>query len=229
MASPVLYTLAPAAAAIAGAALAVWRRPGPGTISAVQHFAAGVVFAAAAGELLPDVLHRNSPWPTFIGGVAGVAVMLAVKQVESRTKGALGLVVLTGIDVLVDGVVLGMGFVAGAKAGLLLAIALTLEVFFLGLTAAIELHETTGSRARAVLLTAGLMLLLPAGALMSIPMGQAPVPVVTAFFSFSLIALLYLVTEELLVEAHERPDTPLVTAMFFFGFLALLLLEEAMA
>lgn len=79
--------------------------------------------------------------------------MLAVKEVERRTKGALGLLVLTGIDILVDGVVLGMGFVAGAKAGLLLAIALTLEVFFLGLTAAIELHETTGSRARAILLT----------------------------------------------------------------------------
>ena len=39
-------------------------------------------------------------------------------------------------------------------------------------------------------------------------------------------ALLYLVTEELLIEAHETPDRPWVTAMFFVGFLALLLLEE---
>jgi ZIP family zinc transporter len=41
-----------------------------------------------------------------------------------------------------------------------------------------------------------------------------------------LIALLYLVTEELLVEAHEVPDRPWVTATFFAGFLVLLLLEE---
>jgi zinc transporter, ZIP family len=31
-------------------------------------------------------------------------------------------------------------------------------------------------------------------------------------------ALLYLVTEELLVEAHDRPDTPLITATFFPDF-----------
>ena len=40
------------------------------------------------------------------------------------------------------------------------------------------------------------------------------------------MALLYLVTEELLVEAHESPDTPLISSMFFIGFLGLLLLEE---
>ena len=42
------------------------------------------------------------------------------------------------------------------------------------------------------------------------------------------MALLYLVTEELLVEAHERPDTPFISAMFFVGFLGLLLIEEIM-
>ena len=43
--------------------------------------------------------------------------------------------------------------------------------------------------------------------------------------AFGAAALLYLVTEELLVEAHEVPDTPLLTAMFFVGFLALFILE----
>lgn len=39
--------------------------------------------------------------------------------------------------------------------------------------------------------------------------------------SFGCAALLYLVTEELLVEAHEVPETSLSTATFFAGFLAL--------
>ncbi|MFX5622654.1 transporter, partial [Acinetobacter baumannii] len=43
---------------------------------------------------------------------------------------------------------------------------------------------------------------------------------------FGLMALLYLVTEELLVEAHEKPDSPFISAMFFAGFLGLMLLEE---
>ncbi|PNB46069.1 transporter, partial [Pseudomonas sp. FW305-130] len=34
--------------------------------------------------------------------------------------------------------------------------------------------------------------------------------------------------EELLVEAHEKPDSPLISAMFFVGFLVLLLIEEIM-
>jgi ZIP family zinc transporter len=37
-------------------------------------------------------------------------------------------------------------------------------------------------------------------------------------------ALLYLVTEELLVEAHEVAETPWAAAMFFAGFLLFLVL-----
>ena len=42
--------------------------------------------------------------------------------------------------------------------------------------------------------------------------------------SRSGVRLLYLVTEELLVDAHASGETTLGTAMFFVGFLAFLLL-----
>lgn len=42
--------------------------------------------------------------------------------------------------------------------------------------------------------------------------------------SFGLAALLFLVTEELLIEAHEEIETPLLTLAFFVGFLLFLLL-----
>lgn len=42
--------------------------------------------------------------------------------------------------------------------------------------------------------------------------------------SFGLAALLFLVTEELLIEAHEETETPLLTLSFFVGFLLFLLL-----
>jgi len=153
--------------------------------------------------------------------------MLAVKQLETRVRGPAGLLAAIGIDILIDGLVLGMGFAAGPKAGLLLTIALTIEVLFLGLTVANELGRSVRSRVGIVGITAALVLLLPAGALLGAPVALLPGPVVTGFFAFGLIALLYLVTEELLIEAHETPDRPWVTAMFFAGFLALLLLEEA--
>jgi ZIP family zinc transporter len=46
--------------------------------------------------------------------------------------------------------------------------------------------------------------------------------------SFGLAALLFLVTEELLTEAHEEEETPLLTLAFFGGFLLFLLLGMAL-
>lgn len=97
------YTLIPAAAAIVGAAVAVNLRPGPVLVSAVQHFAAGVVFAAAAGEILPDLKHTGSVWAIVLGGRVGIAAMLGVRTLERRLEGPVGLMAVTGIDILVDG------------------------------------------------------------------------------------------------------------------------------
>lgn len=122
----------------------------------------------------------------------------------------------------------GLALVAGEKAGFLLTIALTLEVLFLGLTLTDELAETYRSRLRIIVTVSALALLLPIGALAAVPVATLSPVMVAGFLSFGLMALLYLVTEELLVEAHEKPDTPLISSMFFVGFLALLTLEEIM-
>ncbi len=68
--------------------------------------------------------------------------------------------------------------------------------------------------------------MLPLGAAAAIPVALLSPVMIAGFLSFGLMALLYLVTEELLVEAHEKPDTPLISSMFFIGFLGLLLIEE---
>lgn len=221
-----LYTLIPVAAAILGAIITAWRRPGPQTVSAIQHFAAGVVFAAAAGEVLPDLKHAGAVWPVMIGGAAGIAVMLLIEMMERKFSGPVGMLTTVGVDIFVDGLVLGLSFLAGQTQGLLLTIALTIEILFLGLTVALGLRR--GGRVRSVVFTGLLALLLPVGALMAGPIGLLPGPVVTGFLAFGLVALLYLVTEELLVEAHETPDKPWIAAMFFVGFLAMLLLADVM-
>lgn len=222
------YTLIPVGAAVVGGGVAVWRQPGPTLVSTIQHFAAGVVFAAAAGEILPDVMHGGSPTATLIGGALGVLVMLLIKKFEERAKGPVGLVAAVGVDILVDGLVLGLAFIGGQKAGLLLTIALTVEILFLGLTVTTELNEFLKSRWKIFATTAALSLLLPLGAIAAAPVNLLPAVMVTGFLSFGLMALLYLVTEELLVDAHQKPDTVWISSAFFVGFLALLALEELM-
>mgnify|MGYP000942305682 CR=1 FL=1 len=229
MTETLLITLVPAVVTVLGAAIATWRRPGELAASALQHFAAGVVFAAAAVEILPNLKHAGSPWPVVIGGGAGLFLMLAIEELGRRTKGQSALITLIAVDVLIDGLVLGLAFAAGEKAGILLTVALTLEVLFLGLALAAELGEERMPAARIIAITAAIALLLPIGALLAAPIATLSPPVVKGFFAFGLIALLYLVTEELLVEAHEVPDRPWVTALFFGGFLLLFLLEEAIA
>lgn len=228
MISALEFTLIPVVAAVLGAIVAASIRPGPSSASAIQHFAAGVVFAAAASEVLPNLKHGGSLWPIAIGGGAGIVVMLLVKELGERTKGSSGLVALVAVDVLIDGLVLGLGFAAGPKAGTLLTIALTLEVLFLGLSLATELSEGSVSRLRTIGIVAAVALLLPVGVFAASGVAQFSLAIRTGFFAFGLIALLYLVTEELLVEAHETPDRPWVTSLFFIGFLLLLLLEEMM-
>ena len=89
-----------------------------------------------------------------------------------------------------------------------------------------ELSETIRKPAKVLAVVAGLAVLLPIGAAVGIPVSHLPNFWLAAFFSFGLVALLYLVTEELLVEAHSVPERPWVTSLFFVGFLLILLLDE---
>ncbi|MBD8736885.1 ZIP family metal transporter [Sphingomonas sp. CFBP 13706] len=224
----VAFTLIPVAAVLIGSLFAVSKRPSDALVSAMQHLAAGVVFAAAAAEILPQVMHEGSPIATFTGGALGIVVMLSLKALEGRASGPIAMLGAVAVDILIDGLVLGLAFVAGGKAGVLLTIALTLEVLLLGLTVTTELGETIKSKARIIGITMGIALLLPIGAAIATPVATFPPVVIAGFLSFGLMALLYLVTEELLVEAHEKRDTPLISAMFFIGFLGLLLIEEVL-
>ena len=219
-------SLIPLMALVIGAIAATVRAPSAILTSSVQHFAAGLVFAAAASEILPDLKHQGAAVPVVVGGTTGVLIMLGVKKLGERAKGAVGLVAITAVDIFVDGLVLGTGFAAGAKQGVILTIALTIEILFLGLSMALKLKQAQVTRTRIVVVTAGAGLLLPLGILAGQPVSLLPGPYLTAVFAFSLIALLYLVVEELLVEAHAEPEGPLVAALFFAGFLLVLVLEE---
>jgi ZIP family zinc transporter len=221
-----LFMLIPWAALIVGAMAAILRTPSPALSSAIQHLAAGVVFAAAATEVLPDLQHQGSTAAILIGGSLGLAAMFGVKAIGNRLSGAWSLIALIGIDIFIDGVVLGIGFAAGGKQGGILLAALTLEILFLGLTASEELHKATKSPLAVIGTVAVGGALLPLGAMLGAPVHQLPPFYLAASFAFALIALLYLVTEELLVEAHHKPDSPLITSMFFVGFLGLLALES---
>jgi ZIP family zinc transporter len=144
---------------------------------------------------------------------------------QRRAPLPMGLLTGVAIDILIDGLLLGIGFAAGAEEGMLLAIALTIEVLSLGLATAVELQQEGQTKARTVGVVVALSALLVVGAGVGITVLQgASDNVMELVLSFGLAALLFLVTEELLTEAHEEPESPWLTSTFFLGFLVFLIL-----
>jgi ZIP family zinc transporter len=227
------YTSLAVVAAMVGGVVAVYRAPGAQMESNVQHFAAGVVIAAVAAELLPDV-HDRAPTVVVVGFAIGVAAMLGVhrlsKLLENRGvggsfAGAAGLLITVGIDMLIDGVLIGVTFLAEPSTGVIIAVALAIEVLFLGVAGVVALPEEMGTpRKLAVPAAFGLLLVtgVTVGVLALDGVTGAPIAIILAF---GAAALLYLVTEELLVKAQKVPETPVSTTLFFVGFLSIFLLD----
>jgi ZIP family zinc transporter len=227
------YTALAVVAALVGGVIAVYRPPGPQMESNVQHFAAGVVTAAVAAELLPGI-HERAPQIVVLGFAIGVVTMLGIhrlsKTIEKRNIGgqyaaASGLLITIGIDMLIDGVLIGVTFLDNPDTGVIIAVALSIEVLFLGVAGVVALPQELGmARKLAVPAAFGLLLTtgVTGGVLALGGVTGAPIAIILAF---GAAALLYLVTEELLVKASKVPATPVSTTLFFVGFLAIFLLD----
>lgn len=237
MTSVLLYSLLPMAAAILAAVVGALQTPSRQMRSATQHLAAGVVFAAVGLEMGPDLLKRHESISTAIGFCIGVGIFVLIRYLtekpksasaseETKQSGASSYIVTIATDLLVDGIMIGVGFIAGAKAGILLTIALTIELISLALALVAYLRGNGRSTWSAVGLTAALTTLVPIGSAVGMfVVSPLPEQMINGTIAAGTAALLYLVTEELLRDAHEQPEGPLTTATFFAGFLVVLLVD----
>lgn len=218
----------PALVALFGGVLASVWKPDHHMRSLIQHFAAGVVLAALAVELLPEIGREHAPGLVLVGAFAlGSLFMYGLKlwtmRLENQASAAgtleglsTGLLLATFIDVATDGFIIGAGFAAGGETGTILALGLSVELLFLGLALASE--ATAGWRIIAISGALGgtvLVFSLIGNYLLS----GASHAVIGGALAFSAAALLYLVTEELLMEAHEVEEKPVSTLVLFGGFL----------
>ena len=225
--SPWLAMAIPAFVASIGGLLAIVWNPSHHARSLIQHFAAGVVLAALAVEVLPEIGREHAPgWVLIgafsIGGILMYIMKLWSIRLEEKSEHLgenafnYGLIAATFIDVAVDGFIIGAGFAAGGSTGLILALGLSVELLFLGLS----LVSDTIKGWRVIVMT-----LLLAGVVLSCTLlgnyllSGASTSVISAILAFGVAALLYLVTDELLVEAHTIEEKPSSTLWLFAGFL----------
>ena len=239
------YALVPVVFTIIGAATGVFLPALRKLRSHVLHLAAGVVFAVVAVNLLPEIQRRALVTDVVLGFVLGIATMLVIDKVLDRLRddvtapeaGAekvsttpsgkieLSLLAAVAIDFLLDGLLLGVGFAAGAKIGILLALAEGAEQLSVGLALAGELTNAGIARSRVILIVSGLGSLVFVTALLGATvLSRLTGGAMEVVLSFGLAALLYLVTQELLREAFEEKETATSTVMFFAGFLIFLVI-----
>jgi len=170
---------------------------------------------------------------TIAGFAAGFIAMALVRRLSALSekgkniKRGIPWAIVTGIavDILIDGFLLGIGFAAGNAEGTLLAIALSIEFLSLGIATAAALTDTGIKTKMSFKLIGGLAVIFLTSALLGSSLLQyAPHNIMDLVLSFGLSALLFLVTEELLKEAHEEKESVSTTASFFAGFLLFLIL-----
>ena len=146
--SLVICLLVPALSVLAGGLVVRFWQPTSVTLAAVQHFTAGLVLSAVAVELMGDLVSTPHFVAVVTGFVVGVLFMLAIGKITQRAEssqeqvgGSSGLIFAVGVDLFVDGLLVGTALTLGAKQGVLIAIALTIEAFFLALSTCSTLHR----------------------------------------------------------------------------------------
>jgi ZIP family zinc transporter len=258
------FVLIPPLLLIISGMIASSHPPSMGVRIGILHFAAGVVLAVVAVELLPDLRHEHEVIHSGVGFALGVIAMFGVRYVtehkeEDEESGAThtahdsaephdahataavaapvtgktaplsalptSMVAAIVVDLAIDGLMIGIGFAAGAHQGRLLAIALSTELLSLGLALGATMFTRKVSKGRAFRMLA----MLPVGFIIGAGLGLSLLrhlspPWLSFVLSVGAAALLFLVTEELLIEAHKEKETAWMTAMFFVGFFLMMML-----
>jgi ZIP family zinc transporter len=143
------------------------------------------------------------------------------------------LAVAVAVDALVDGLLIGISSSSGRNAGVVMAVALAIEMGFLGLTFSTAVKAARPGACAWLLSVAVPPAVLVGGGALGAAAASAladNVAMHTGLISFGVAALLYLVTEELLLEAHSSMPGDdhvwWVDLCFFVGFLMSFLMEK---
>ena len=211
-----------------GGVLTFFWRPARATIGLVQHLAAGIILAALMIEVFPTMQRTHvAQGQLILSFLGGVLLMYGVKLTggflergnadrSATSQHNYGLIITVFIDAALDGLTIGTGFAAGQKVGLALALGLSVEMLFL----AMSLISETIKGVRMLVLSSLFSLTIFATAMVGYRLlAVASGEIISITLAFSTAALIYLVTDELLVEAHEHEEKPYAMLVLFAGFI----------
>jgi ZIP family zinc transporter len=177
-----------------------------------QSFKAEAFCAACAmeqaldAELLPTSLDESIDETMTVTSKSDTVTMEEIMTIQSPTAAfPTALVTAIAIDSALDGLLIGIAIAAGPSTGPMLSASLAVEMSFLGLTLAAALYgrSLSSSLPAAVLGPTVLLLGSFAGGALATTFADSPV-LLAGLLGFGTSSLLFMVAEELLLEAHEE-------------------------
>lgn len=214
-------------------------RPGKRFRAVVAHLVGGLVLGIAAADLMPAASDSGHPLALAIGFCLGFSLLLVINAVledpddnseQSRPRPMLLLMLPFLIDSLIDGLVVGISSKAAEQQWVIpVAVALEMGLATLGLG---TLLGRGAGRWRSRVSGALMAFTYVIGLSVSLVITNGlQGPALTGTLAFGTAALIYLVVEEVMKEAHARgeDDSGVVNVAFFIGLLCIWLLDSVTA
>ena len=218
----------PAAGNFFGGVLAEMFRVSERTLSLALHLAAGIVLAVVGLELMPEALDTDLPWIPLLAFVGGGAIFIGLDRAIGYVQGRMGggenagpLAIFFGVsmDLFSDGVMIGTATTLNPALGLLLALGQVPADLPEGFAAIATLRNAGIKRKRRLLLAAGFAVPILAGAALGfLALRQAPEIVTLSVLALTGGALVAVVVEEMIGEAHEGETSRLGPIFLTAGF-----------
>ena len=223
------FAALPAVANFAGGVMAEIFQVSGRALSLALHLAAGIVLAVVGIELMPEALEADPAWVPLVAFVAGGAVFIGLDSVVGYVQGRLGsgddqrsaLAIFGGvsIDLFSDGVMIGTGSVINPALGLLLALGQMPADVPEGFAAIATLRKAGIPRKRRLLMAAGFAIPILVGAALGfLALRQAPAVVTLSVLALTAGALVAVVVEEMVTEAHAGDTSRLGPVFLTAGF-----------
>lgn len=202
-------------------------RPGDKALSALLGFAAGIMLAISAFDLIPEAIEFSSLAHAAIGFVLGAGMMYVLDliiphthmtgemdgpvkpldQEASRSDNIrrTGYLIFLGIALhnVPEGMAIGAGLESSPALGLYIAIAIGLHNIPEGMAVAGPLSAGGLTRGRVLLLTLLAGLMTPVGALLSLAVFGISVELVGIGMALAAGAMVYIVSDELIPQSHR--------------------------
>jgi ZIP family zinc transporter len=227
----VLVQIVPALALIGGGVLGSRFHPQQRLRGIIAHLVGGLVLGTAAADLMPAASRSGHLLALAVGFCLGFSLVLTEPKAAEAAQQLRPLLILLLpflVDSLIDGLVVGISSDA-TDHGWIIPLAVALEMGFTAVGVGTLLgrgagrwRSTLGGALMAALYLVGLGI---SGSLANWLKG----PALTGLLAFGTAALIYLVIEEVMKEAHAdgEDDSGVVNLAFFVGLLVVWLLDAA--